>query len=615
METGQFRLTAGQKRAFDTIMSEADTFVTGGSGTGKSVVAMEAIRELEAQGKNVVVCAPTGTAAVSIGGTTIHKAFGFSKGPCITEKTHKLTVRTPRLIRMADVIVIDEVSMCRMDMMDAICASVLKVREETGHFIQMVVVGDFCQLPPPIVEGSGERELLQEYYGKDVGHAFAFQAPNWKKINLTNVELLEVIRQQDDDFVHNLNLLRLEDTSSIRYFNTYASFEDDPDSTKIYARNEDVDRINKKELTKIPGKLITFHPYYSGLPADMIYADLSVSIKVGAKVIITTNQATPFNNEMRGNNRGLHNGSTGVVIDAKSYSDNPEDDFVAVSSGGRSYIIRRRTDNIYSHRVDSKGKIRREIIGSVSYMPVKPGYVMTIHRSQGQTFDSIVLDPTCWDSGQLYVAISRLRSIDGLHLTRRITPGDVHLAPIVREFYDHLHDYDYIPSWEMSKVDTISPKKVPDSKNDNIIMLPGLPVVSKTEVSRLTGNPRSAADEKDSVNIAPTEDTTEVHDSAEKPIAKTTVVITDDGDDAADNAHVKKPASKKKNVDDGQSDVEKTRGRPVRYTNDSKVCRIPVELVDEVKMMLRIVCPKGGVDTKELERFKSALRKLCEADL
>ena len=172
MGSGPIKLTGDQQKAFDIIMRGDDTFVTGGAGTGKSVLIKEVIRGLEAHGRSVVVCAPTGIAAVAVGGTTIHKAFGFRKGPCITEKTHKLTERTPKLIRMADVVLIDEVSMCRMDMMDAICASIFKVREETGRHIQLVAAGDFCQLPPVTVEGSGEKELMNEGAGleKDEVH-------------------------------------------------------------------------------------------------------------------------------------------------------------------------------------------------------------------------------------------------------------------------------------------------------------------------------------------------------------------------------------------------------------------------------------------------------------
>ena len=179
METGRHDFTIGQQKAFDMIMAGHNAFITGGAGTGKSEVILAAVKELESQGKNVIVCAPTGTAAACIGGVTIHKAFGFRKGPCIKERTLRLSVHAPKLIRMADVLIIDEVSMCRMDMMDAVCASVKKAENGRGRRMQLVVSGDFCQLPPVLVEGTGERQLIEEYYGMPVRDAFAFQAPGW----------------------------------------------------------------------------------------------------------------------------------------------------------------------------------------------------------------------------------------------------------------------------------------------------------------------------------------------------------------------------------------------------------------------------------------------------
>lgn len=633
MASGQIRLTNDQCKAFDIIMHGSDTFVTGGAGTGKSLLLKEVIRGLENQNKNIIVCAPTGIAAVNINGTTIHKAFGFPRGLCITEKTHRLSIRTPELIRRADVIVIDEVSMCRMDMMDSVCASILKVREQTGHHIQLIVAGDFCQLPPVTAEESSERAILREFYGVDVGRAFAFQAPGWRKIGFKNVEMREVVRQQDAEFIHSLNLLRMGDTSAIKYFNSFASFEGDPDATKLYSRNDDVDRLNEKELANLPGEIITFHSKYNGLSTEMIYSVPPVSLKVGAKVIVTTNQSMQIGG-MCGKNRRIYNGTIGTVTDARSYPDNPDDDYVIVSSGGMQYYISRKTDDIYSHRVDNKGKICREIVGNVSYMPVKLGYVMTIHRSQGQTFDSIVLDPTCRDSGQLYVAISRLRSINGLHLTRKITEDDVRLAPIVKEFYKYLNDPYYDPLWARSFTDASSAPQVNALCHNNIIKFPELIVpttLTQNIKSTIEATPQTESVEDDPLqekhtinsdafaetspeNMVNDEKVAKINAATKKILSKTSHATDMEKRDDADVSVLKRVTAKDKDADCEQDDEKKIRGRPVRYTNSSKVCRIPIELVDEVKMMLQIVCPKGGVNAEELERFKKAIRELCEAD-
>ena len=628
MVSGLIKLTNDQCKAFNIILSGSDTFVTGGAGTGKSVLIKEIIRRLENQNKNIVVCAPTGIAAVNIKGTTIHKAFGFPKGSCFTEKTHKLLIRNPKLIRRADAVVIDEVSMCRMDMMDSVCASILKIREQTGKHIQIVTVGDFCQLPPVTAKLSGERAILREFYGTDVGRAFAFQAPSWRRVGFTDVELREAIRQQDDEFVHYLNLLRMGDVSALKYFNSSASFQDDPDATKLYSRNDEVDRLNEKELANLPGEIITFPSNYRGISSEMIYSVPSVSLKVGAKVIVTTNQSIQFGGMYR-KNKNIYNGTIGTVVDARSYPNNPEEDYVIVSSSGMYYYISRKTDEIYSHRLDNNGKICRMVVGSVSYMPVKLGYVMTIHRSQGQTFNSIVLDPTCWDSGQLYVAISRLRSIDGLHLTRRITEDDVCLAPIVKEFYKHLNDPDYTPSWERHLTYMSSTQKAQAPCQDKIIKFPepiiptsvAQPVISRLEGSTRTEsveNPLLAKEKCVTIANAHVEKLLDITMNAERiarinaasqEILPNTCLITAfEEHDVLGVSFANTDVMKDKDAKGEQSGVKKTRGRPVRFTNSSKVCRIPIELIDEVELMLRIVCPKGGVNARELERVKNALR-------
>lgn len=623
MVSGQMNLTDDQKRALSIIKSGVNAFITGPAGVGKSALIKKIIHTFEVQHKNVIVCAPTGIAAVNIGGTTLHKAFGFSKGACFTKKTNQLSIRTPKLIRMADVILIDEVSMCRMDMMDAVCASIQKVRAE-GHHIQLIVVGDFCQLPPVIAEDSCERELLQEFYKTNVGQAFAFQAPGWKKMGFINIEMHDVVRQQDDDFVHYLDLLRRGDPSALTYFNTVASFEDDPNATKICARNDDVDRLNEKELAKIPGEMITFPQQYYGSPSDRIYNPPSVSLKIGAKVIILTNQAIMLS-KTSWKKGGIYNGSIGIVMDAKSFPDRPEDDFVIVSSGGQLYCIERKTDEIYSHRVDSNGKIIREVVGNVTYMPVKPGYAMTIHRSQGQTFDSIVLDPSCWDSGQLYVAISRLRSIKGLHLTRKINIKDLHLSPIVKELYDHLDDRKYMHLWEKDVVDIDCTKKASDMQMNKILQFPiscpKLPL--QTETLKIEKSPIQDLDICSTVTkeLAKGDPETmsrneEVTDPSEEKASKIFHDITEEKHDVVDEIAAPEPVLTNTEVPSDRPEPvrKKNRGRPARYTNTSKVCRIPVELVDEIKMMLWLVCPKGGVNTTELMRFKMALRELCDID-
>ena len=170
-----------------------------------------------------MVVAPTGAAAVLIKGATIHRAFGIPSGACINEKTMKIMVRTTEALRNADVVIIDEVSMCRMDLFDSVCASLDKAEEKSGKHKQLIVFGDFFQLPPVLTENRGERKLLERYYNRPVENAFAFQSDTWLRMNFYPIVLTEVIRQGDATTVALLKKARVGDTSCIHYFNNHSS--------------------------------------------------------------------------------------------------------------------------------------------------------------------------------------------------------------------------------------------------------------------------------------------------------------------------------------------------------------------------------------------------------
>ena len=572
--------TSSQQKAYDIIMNEQDTFITGGPGTGKSFLIRAVLRSLREKGKNCIVCAPTGTAAVNVGGITVHKAFGFSTGPCITEKTHKISIRISKLVCAADVVIIDEVSICRMDMMDAILSSVHKARAKSGHNIQIVLFGDFCQLPPVINEDMGERELLQSYYGRPIGGGYAFQADGWRNAGLTVVELKETVRQKDDVFIRNLNLLRLGKPSAIRYFNSVASYVQDPKAVGLFAYNSGVDSMNREVLDELPGVYVTFEPIYYGQDIRDAVLPEPVMVKPGARVIITTNLGYSVSEDVGGSDRcGLwfHNGSTGEVVEAARDEDNPWNDYVIVKvDTGGIYMFRRRTQHIIDFRMDKDGKIRREVTGHISIMPVKLAYAVTIHRGQGQTYDSINLDPTCRSPGQLYVALSRLRSIEGLHLRKSIEQKDLRTDPLVIEFYEHLHEPDYIPSWIRDVEEDSDEAVVGPFELEEVKCVP-----ENTKLPEIDKGPQR--NDKCSLRRIGNSDW-----------------ICNEG-----NGKTKIDGRK-------PNKAQKPVGRPSRYPNGSQVVRIPNDITEEIEWLLSVICPTSGMDMDELEIFKMMVYRMRE---
>lgn len=195
-------LTDGQKKAFDLVKEGKNVYLTGLAGTGKSYIVERIIEWAQTSGLNVITCAPTGIAALNVGGSTVHRVLCIRPGRTLEKDPHPF-VPTDSPLPDCDLLILDEVSMCRMDLFDYLSAVLKiagKIRKQKGKGLcQLLVVGDFCQLPPVIT--NEERRFLEEKYGYDVGEAFAFQSSEWAFWNFEEVELCEAIRQRDAHFV------------------------------------------------------------------------------------------------------------------------------------------------------------------------------------------------------------------------------------------------------------------------------------------------------------------------------------------------------------------------------------------------------------------------------
>ena len=444
-----FVLNDEQQKAFDTVMSGVNCFITGGAGTGKTYLTKAFVSAMQADGKNVMVVAPTGVAASAVGGVTVHRGFGLPATVCINEKTMTSKVRVSKPLAVTDVVVIDEVSMVRMDLFDSMMASIRKAEAKSGKKIQVIVIGDFCQLPPILRNAHGERHLMETFYKRQIETPYAFLGNEWAHGCFTPIILTTVVRQGDAEFIKNLNLARVGDMDCIPYFNEHSRKKEVADAIHLYSANRDVDAENLRSLNSIEGENCVFETFFdSGLDRyDMRDVPKQVILKQGARVMVTTNDTSNVFTEQvpssgyripyKKDAAKFYNGSLGTVLELGRYEDSSSDYAVVRLDSGPLLFFYRQSYPVYQYVADGE-TIHRVELGRYSQIPLRPAYAVTIHKSQGQTYESANIDPYCRNAGQLYVALSRVKSIDGIHLNYDIEPWNLVVDPVVKEFYDNL---------------------------------------------------------------------------------------------------------------------------------------------------------------------------------
>lgn len=422
------RFNERQTEAIEAIAEgDGNVFLTGGGGTGKSVVVGEAVRRLRDRGMKVVVCAPTGVAAQNVHGSTIHRAFRFPIGPIVADRLDE--VRPTQVVRKADVVLIDEIGMVRRDTMDAIARVVDRENSgrRGGRGPLRLVVGDFFQLPP-VVSGRDE-PALRDQYGEDAdGGFYAFQADGWKDMGFHACVLDETMRQKDPGFTAALNQARRGDDACLPFLNRLASRRPPRDAVRLVASNRSAEKVNDDRLKGLKGRTRTLEGATTGSfrPSDMAVPE-RLKLKRGARVMIVANDPD-----------GRYvNGSTGVVERFGARTDDGGEAIeVSLDDGDTVAVPRNQWENI-EYRVEH-GRLVEEVIGTFSQFPLKPAWAITFHKSQGQTLEKAVVDPRTFADGQLYVGLSRVRSADGLSLTRRVTPDDLRVSHAVIDFYRSL---------------------------------------------------------------------------------------------------------------------------------------------------------------------------------
>lgn len=419
-------------------MEETDKhlFITGRAGTGKSTL-LEYFRDKTE--KNIAVLAPTGVAAVNICGQTIHSFFKF--GPDITpSKVRKEYHNRDRdeLYKKLDAIIIDEISMVRADLLDCVDQFLrqnAKSKKKPFGGIQMIFIGDLYQLPP-VVTGP-EKMAFKTLYESP----YFFAAHVLQSINLKLIELKKIYRQKDETFIEILNAIRNK-TVKERHLDTLnkkinPKFNPRKNEFYIYLTptNKLADSINNKRLERLPGEVFNAQGTIDGqFKKNALPTKLNLNLKIGAQVMLV-------NNDRQG--RWI-NGTVGQVIDFEEDTDYKNPIVWVRLENGEEEPVLPHTWEMFEFFVDSKnGKLSSQTTGSFTQYPLRLAWAITIHKSQGKTFEHVILDigRGAFTHGQTYVALSRCTSLEGLVLKKPLQKKHIWMDwRVVNFLTDHKYE-------------------------------------------------------------------------------------------------------------------------------------------------------------------------------
>lgn len=418
-----------QQLAYELVANtNSSFFLTGRAGTGKTTF-LHNVQKLV--GKQFITLAPTGVAAILAGGDTIHSFFGLPMEVCIPGTCGKMNEARILTLLHADTIIIDEVSMVRCDVMDAIDYTMRKVLRNNMPFggKQMIFVGDMFQLPPVVKQGP-EKDLLKDLYRTD--DFFFYKSDAIKRIRLVKIEFQKVYRQEDEQFLQILENVRMNKVTpeDIMHLNgrVYTPSEEDGAVITLASINKTADKINQQRLEEIDAEEFVYDGTVDGTFEEKRFpVELNLRLKVGAQVMFTRNDQQ----------KRWANGTLGKVTKLT------KDEISVTLNNGETYVVPCCSWESYSYDYNKdERKMKKELTGTFSQYPLKLAWAITVHKSQGMTFDKLSLDLSrgIFAAGQLYVALSRVRSLDGLFLTKDVIPQYAHTSREILAYASSYND-------------------------------------------------------------------------------------------------------------------------------------------------------------------------------
>ncbi len=423
------KLTQEFKSAFEA-MNETHNhiFLTGVAGTGKSTLLKYFRQKTK---KKFVVLAPTGVAALNVKGQTIHSFFGFH--PQITkERVRRAPASKIDIFQNIETIVIDEISMVRADLLDCIDRALRlnrgKPNEPFGG-VQMILIGDLFQLPPVVTRD--EQHIFETIYTSP----YFFSADVMREIQIRIIELKKVHRQTDDHFIKLLNNVRTkemtpEDVSAWNSLHDPYFDPEDDDCVHLTTTNKMADQRNQYELNRLDGKAVKLKATSVGqLRERRMPSEPTITIKEGAKIMFTTNDSS----------KRWVNGSLGTVTRLKKNGLSKDPVLMIKLDNGKTVEVSKHTWEVFEYKSGKSGDPEEEVIGSYTQYPIVLAWAVTIHKAQGKTFDKVLVD-VGWGAfahGQMYVALSRCTSFEGITLLKPFSKKDVILDTAVLNFMDN----------------------------------------------------------------------------------------------------------------------------------------------------------------------------------